>query len=406
MNDRVTSWRDGPRRMGVRRHFPRRALALAVASCFAGGAQANPTGGAVVSGQASISQQGKTLTITNTPGAIINWQGFSVGRDEVTRFLQQGASSAVLNRVVGVNPSLILGTLQSNGRVFLINPNGIVVGPNAQIDVAGLVASTLNITDKDFAAGRMKFGDTPNAAALVNQGTISTPAGGQVVLLAPRVENSGIITSPKGEVILAAGRSVELVDVANPQLRVVIDAPANETVNLGKVVAEGGRVSLYGTVIRNSGELRANTAVRGENGEILLRAKKDVELTKESVITASGPTAGKITIEAEGGSAKVAGRIEANATEAAGGSVQVRAHADLTVQAQALITASGRSGGEVVLRAVSGTSLVSGTVEARGAGVAASLAAGAENADGSGNGGTIQVLGRNVGLIEAAVLDA
>ena len=203
---------------------------------------------------------------------------------------------AVLNRVVGVNPSLILGTLQSNGRVFLINPNGIVVGPNAQIDVAGLVASTLNITDKDFAAGRMKFGDTPNAAALVNQGTISTPAGGQVVLLAPRVENSGIITSPKGEVILAAGRSVELVDVANPQLRVVIDAPANETVNLGKVVAEGGRVSLYGTVIRNSGELRANTAVRGENGEILLRAKKDVELTKESVITASGPTAGKITI--------------------------------------------------------------------------------------------------------------
>ena len=152
-----------------------------------------------------------------------------------------------------------------------------------------------------------------------------------MVLLAPRVENSGIITSPKGDVILAAGRSVELVDVANPQLRVVIDAPANETVNLGKVVAEGGRVSLYGTVIRNSGELRANTAVRGENGEILLRAKKDVELTKESVITASGSTAGKITIEAEGGSAKVAGRIEANATEAVGGSVQVRAHADRMV---------------------------------------------------------------------------
>ena len=119
---------------------------------------------------------------------------------------------------------MLAAFLESWGSLYANHP--LLRTAVAFFHVAGLVAATLNITDKDFTAGRMKFGDTPNAAALVNQGTISTPAGGQVVLLAPRVENSGIITSPKGEVILAAGRSVELVDVANPQLRVVIDAPA------------------------------------------------------------------------------------------------------------------------------------------------------------------------------------
>ena len=90
--------------------------------------------------------------MTNTPGAIINWQQFSIQKDEVTRFLQQNASSAVLNRVTTQNPSVILGSLTSNGRVFLINPNGIAFGQGAVINVAGLAASTLNISDADWHA--------------------------------------------------------------------------------------------------------------------------------------------------------------------------------------------------------------------------------------------------------------
>jgi filamentous hemagglutinin family protein len=135
-------------------------ISLAVASCFtASTALANPTGANVVRGTAAIHQAGNLLQITNSPNAIINWQSFSIGANEITRFLQQSSSSAVLNRVITQNPSTILGALQSNGRVFLINPNGILFGAGAQIDVAGLVASTLNMSDQDFLAGRPRFGD-------------------------------------------------------------------------------------------------------------------------------------------------------------------------------------------------------------------------------------------------------
>ena len=132
----------------------RSLIAAAVACCFEPSVvHANPVGPTVTHGQASFAGQGATLTVTNSPGSIINWQGFSIGAGETTRFVQQSAASAVLNRVVGADPSSILGALQSNGRVFLVNPNGIIFGAGAQIDTAGLVASTLNIMDADFLMG-------------------------------------------------------------------------------------------------------------------------------------------------------------------------------------------------------------------------------------------------------------
>src|SRR5688572_27310216 len=209
------------------RNIRRSVVATAVACCFAPGlVWANPVGPAVTHGQARFNTHGKTLTITNTPGTIINWKGFSIGAGETTRFVQQSTASAVLNRVVGRDPSAIFGALQSNGRVFLINPNGILFGAGAQIDTAGLVASTLNIMDADFLMGKMRFGNTPGAGPLSNAGEIRTPMGGRVLLISPEgVENTGIIHSPKGEVILAAGKSVELTDSANPEVRVEITAP-------------------------------------------------------------------------------------------------------------------------------------------------------------------------------------
>jgi filamentous hemagglutinin family protein len=290
-----------------------RLLALAVASCFAPVVWANPSGGKVVLGQATISAQGKQLTIVNSPSAVIQWRGFSIKADEVTRFIQQSPSSAVLNRVVGADPSKILGTLSSNGRVFLINPNGILFGANARVDVAGLVASSLNMTDQDFLAGRLKFGDTPGAKGVENQGSIRTRMGGEVLLIAPDVKNSGVITSPQGEVILAAGKSVEIVDPKSPDLRVEITAPANEAINLGTIVADGGRISIYATSIRNAGRIQANTVERTSTGEVVLRAKKDVTLEKTSVITANGETGGKVTIQAETGTATINGVVEAKA---------------------------------------------------------------------------------------------
>src|SRR5262245_54303502 len=130
--DTLVLWREGPikvfRAIDADRPFLRELLCALVLSLWLPVAQANPVGPQVVNGQVSIAQQGNTLSITNSPGAIINWQGFSIAGGETTRFIQQGAASSVLNRVLGPDPSVLLGTLTSNGRVFLINPAGILVG--------------------------------------------------------------------------------------------------------------------------------------------------------------------------------------------------------------------------------------------------------------------------------------
>lgn len=271
----------------------RRLLPALIAGCFsAGTALANPLGPQVVNGQATFSNQGNVLSVTNTPGAIINWQSFSINSGEITRFIQQSGDSAVLNRIVGQDPSQILGALQSNGRVFLINPNGILFGQGAQVDVNGLVASTLNISNEDFLAGRMNFKAGDKAGKLQNQGAITTPSGGQVYLIAPNIENSGIITSPRGEVLLAAGHTVQLVDSANPDLHVVVSAPDNQAVNLGQIVAQGGKTGIYGALIHQRGVIRADSAVVGENGKIVFRASKDTILDAGSRTSATGAGSG------------------------------------------------------------------------------------------------------------------
>src|SRR5687768_15184304 len=194
-------------------------LALAL-TLSASPARGNPTGPTVANGQVTINPAGNLLSITNSPNSIINWQSFSIGANEITRFTQQSAASAVLNRVVGaggsIDPSVILGALQSNGRVFLINPSGIVFGAGSQIDVAGLVASSLKLSNADFLGGRLRFTAVPGAGAVVNEGTINAASAGQIYLVGPSVTNSGIITSPRGELILAAGNSVELVNPGTP----------------------------------------------------------------------------------------------------------------------------------------------------------------------------------------------
>ncbi len=266
----------------------RLAIAAAVASCFAGTVLANPANPRVVHGTASFAQAGNILTVTNAPNTIINWGSFSIAAGELTRFVQQSAQSAVLNRVIGQDPSAILGALQSNGRVFLINPNGITFGAGAQIDVAGLVASTLKLSNEDFLANRLRFTDGAIANNVINQGVINSPA---VYLVGRAVSNEGLITSPRGEIVLAAGNSVELVSPATPNLRVEIVAPDNEARNLGTLSAEAGRIGIYAGLIRHEGTARADTAVL-ENGRIVLKATRQVELGAGSLLSAAAPAGG------------------------------------------------------------------------------------------------------------------
>jgi filamentous hemagglutinin family protein len=336
------------------RGFRPTLVSLAVASCFvSSSALANPTGAQVVNGQVSILQNGNLLQITNSPNSIINWQSFSIGANEITRFVQQSQSSAVLNRVTGsagaIDPSVILGALQSNGRVFLVNPSGILFGAGAQVDVAGLVATSLNLSNSDFLSGKLKFTDGANAGSVVNQGNITTGAGGEVYLVGNAVSNNGIITSPNGDVVLAAGNSVELVNPGTPNLRVEVVAADNQATNLGQIVAESGRIGIYAGLVSNSGTVRADSAV-AEGGRILLKATKNVTLESTSILDASGNGGGTIEVLADkknGGTVNIDGKLDASAPVSGnGGFIETSAERVKVADSAVIRTAasSGKSG--------------------------------------------------------------
>src|SRR5882672_8139816 len=171
-------------------------------------AAAGPEGGTVVGGAATIQGQGGPSVIVNqsTPNAIINWNTFNIGVNESVRFNQPSSSSVALNRVTGgLGPSEIMGTLTANGRVFIINRDGVLFGPGSVVNTAGFLATTSDIKNSDFMAGRYNF-NIPGRpdASIVNQGRITASSGGFAALVAPGVRNSGTITATLGTVALGA----------------------------------------------------------------------------------------------------------------------------------------------------------------------------------------------------------
>ena len=253
------------------RYSPAPAAVMVAAVLFYLPAFANPSGPAVASGTASFAANGSTLTVTASPSAIVNWQTFSIGPGETTQFVQQSAASAVLNRVTSQNPSTILGALQSNGRVFIVNPSGILFAQGSRVDTAGLVASSLAMSDADFLAGRLRFAANGAAGPVLSNGTIATTGiNAPVYLIGASVTNSGVITSPGGEVVLAAGNTVEIADPGTPNITVQITAPANEAINLGSIVAPGGRLDIFGGLVRQLGAVQADTLTVGPDGAVVL----------------------------------------------------------------------------------------------------------------------------------------
>ncbi len=330
--------------MSTSQSFRVNAASLAVALCFAPVVVwANPLGGVVVNGSATMVSNGNTLTITNTPGTVLNWQQFNIGKGETTRFVQPSAQSSVLNRVVSNNPSQILGTLSSNGQVFLINPYGILFGVGSVVDVNGLIASTLNISNADFLLGRSQFIGS-NGTSVVNQGTITTPLGGRVYLIGNQVTNQGVITSPQGQVLLAAGNQVSLVDSNTPHISVTVSAPAGgQALNLGTVSAQGGSIDVYAPLIQQQGVLRADSASRDPQGNIVLSASQNVTVAQGSVTSADGIHGGTVTVQSAG-SAQVAGQVTARGSHGVGGVVSVLGK-QVTLDSSAQLDASGTLGG-------------------------------------------------------------
>lgn len=252
-------------------------------------AHANPVGPNVVAGQATVSGLGTSqVTIAQaSQRAIINWQQFNIAPNEITHFIQPDVRSIALNRIFDQNPSQILGTLQANGTVILLNQNGIMFGPNAQVNVGGLVASSLNLSNANFLAGHYLFEGAGIEGMVKNAGTIQARHDG-VYLLAPNVENSGMIVSPGGNVVLGAGKTAFLSNRSDGRGFIAeVVAPLGQAVNMKDILADGGQVTLAGQVVNQRGLIQANS-VREQRGKIELLARDAVTLSDGSRTVARG----------------------------------------------------------------------------------------------------------------------
>ena len=261
-----------------------RRLPVALMLAWGGLAMATPTGGAVSAGQASIVQTPGRMTITQTtPQVAIQWQSFGIAAGQSVQFVQPGRQAIALNRVTGADPSAILGNLSANGQVFLVNPNGILFGVGSSVNVGGLVASTLNISDGDFMSGRYRFSG-PSTAEVVNQGALHAAEGGYVALLGARVNNLGSVVAQRGSVAMAAGQAMTLDLWGDQLLSVHVDqGVANALLrNGGLLQADGGHVlmstkaagNLLANAVNNSGIVQAQT-VENRQGTIVLLGSAD-----------------------------------------------------------------------------------------------------------------------------------
>ena len=332
----------------------RRGLALAVALCFPLGAVAGGTDPRFVLGGGRVVTGKNGTDVFSSPNSIIEWGSLSTARNEYLRFIQKNGASWVMNRIVGGDPSVFLGSLSSNGHVIIINQNGIAFGPSAQVNVAGLVVSGLNLANADFLDGKRAFDGSGGAGRVVNEGAIHALRGGSVLLVGGSVENRGVIEAPGGEVLLLAGRSVNLTDPAAPAIQVEVTAADNAATNLGRITA--GQVGIYAGAIRHGGVANANTAMLGENGRIVFRAVERLDVESGAVVSANGPAGGSVTLESAGRTA-VSGTVEARGGAASGGVIRVLGDR-VALEGDARLDASGSTGG--------GTILVGGNYQGRG----------------------------------------
>ncbi len=258
-------------------------------------ANAMPAGCSISSGSGSVTSTAETLIISQSSAVLtIDCRSFHVGTNASVVFDQLlGSDSIVIVRVADATPSNILGAISATGRVFLINSNGILFGAQSQVHASGLVAASLNISDAEAAANNLNFGESANPGAVRNQGNITTPAGGQVYLVAPQVQNTGVITSPQGQVVLAAGRNVQLMDGGDLKTQVVVSASNDQALNLGSIVVLGGKIGIFGALVNQNGIVNADSAT-GENGEVVFKSTVATALAGNSLTTAIGADIGGV----------------------------------------------------------------------------------------------------------------
>jgi filamentous hemagglutinin family protein len=403
-------FRRAPKRMNA-------ALVLLLSIGMGGpGLQAQgPVGGVVRAGDALIAGEGTSTTRIEqfSDRAIIDWRNFGIGTGDQVVFLQPSAQAATLNRVTGEQVSIILGRLDANGQILLINSNGIVFGGGAQVNVGSLIATTSNISNTNFMSGRLVF-DQPGrlGVGILNAGAITARDGGLVALVAPHVRNDGVIVARLGKVALGAADAftvdlygdalinLALSDAHAGQLRQANGEPvANLITNTGRIESGGGQTVLMtartaknvlDNLINTSGTIKADTAVQ-QSGRILLLAEGG-KVEVGGLLSAQGTTGGTIRVLGDRVHVSSAAALDASGAEG-GGTIQVggawQGQGDAyravqtTIDAGATLKANATdhgNGGEVVVWS-DGRTDFAGTVEARGG-------------DNGGDGGRMEVSGK------------
>ncbi len=307
-----------------------------------------PADGQVAAGQAAISTPSPTTMLIGQESnhAIINWNSFGIGKGEAVNITQPGNQSTLLNRVLGNDPSSIIGALTANGRVFLVNPNGMLFAPGATVNVGGLVASSLNINNSDFLAGKYTFFQNGKTASVVNQGQLS---GDFIALLGNNLTNTGSIITTKGSTGLAAGSGITLGLDACGLVSIKVDQAAYNAriTNNGVIEADGGAViisasaanELLGSVVNNSGKIRANS-ITERDGKIVIEG---------SAIINTGTLTSSV-INANAKNLVDSGTWNADGIKK-GGAISIHATGSIEQTATSLMTADGGSGGNISIQA-------------------------------------------------------
>ncbi len=292
-------------------------------------AVAEPAGGVVVGGSATIRANGAHTQIDqSTRTAIINWQKFGVKSGESVTFAQPDAGSLAVNRVQTQVPSHIAGQLTANGNVWIVNPSGVYIQQNAQVNVGGLLATTADIDDQRIMAGDYTFSGAPDGSAVTNAGTIAAE-GGSVVLVAPVVENSGTIKTNGSDVAIGAGDRFTVDFTGDGLTRFEVGGTGgNQLVNTGTISAQGGAAYLTAatseavrdSVVSIGGAVEA-TRIEDRGGVIVISGAETTE---------------------------VSGTLTAGGTDGQGGEVSITG-AEVALSSTARIDVSGSSGGGTVL---------------------------------------------------------
>ncbi len=319
-----------------------------------------PSGATVVSGDAGFqtSTDGRHMVIDQQSHKLItNWNEFSVRADERVSFHQPGQDAVALNRVIGRNGSDIQGRIDANGKVFLVNPNGVVFGKSAQVNVGGLVASTLDLADRDFLAGNYQFsGDS--GATVSNAGSLQASEGGSIALLGARVSNDGVIQAQLGDVALGAGQGINLNFDGDGLLNLQVDKGSVDALahNGGLIRADGGQVlmsarsadSLLKTVVNNQGTLEART-LRSAEGRIVLDGGEQGTVWvagKQDASAIGGGNGGLVLNQGANVEIQRTAQVDTHADQGATGTWRILSH-EVSVAAVGQANAAGDGSGQV-----------------------------------------------------------